>query len=668
METCELVGGGEARTSLLSAYQQNIRRFKMNTNTSLLQAALDYRDKGYSVIPIRKDKKPFIRWEEYQKKRPPKIRITGWWSKWPDANIGIITGSISDLDVIDVDSEEGLIALKEIIPSDLPIATAKTPKGWHYYFKHIEGVGNKTRFIKDCDVRGEGGYIIAPPSINEEGEQYIWLPNLAIDDVGTYASPTLLLDTVKTISEPSKFSQQLDLKKILSSLPDGERHVELFRYAVRLHNKRLLYEEARELVFKAGVACDPPLKDEDIQQQLDSAWNYPLGDGNLPIINVTERDLKGIAPQIWDVLIAENDPPIIFSHVKGLVRLKHKAGDHELATQELKEEHLRHRLARIAYWVVERHEGVLKRVVPPPPVVTDMLVEPEPPIPYLDRIIEFPIYAKDRTIHYHPGYSESTHCYYNPDPRLVIPEVSENPSKSELDKAVNLLSEAFHDFPFISNSERAHAIALMILPFVRELIDGHTPLHLIEAPLPGSGKTLLADVAAFPSLGRSIAKMAESEKSDGDYKKRITALLIEGPTFICIDNIRARLESSAISLAITCGIWKDRILQVSKNATVRVKSVWIATGNNPALSSEVTRRTIRIRIDPKMDKPWLREGHKYFKHPDILEWMKRHRGEFIHGILTIVNKWIAEGEPSPPKTTPVLGMFEEWRRVMGGFL
>ncbi len=639
-----------------------------NANNPLLQAALDYESKGYSVIPIRKNKKPFIKWEAFQKRRARPTRIQYWWAKWPDANIGIVTGSISDLDVVDVDSKEGLAALREIIPSDLPITTAKTPNGWHYYFKHHEGVRNNVRFIKDCDIRGEGGYVVAPPSVNEDGKEYVWLPNLALDDVGTFASPSLLSDLIRSTPIISDIHQPIDPLVILEGVPDGERNDRLFRYACRLHHQGLKIEEAEVLVSRAAAACTPPLPLEEVKDLLNSAWTYQgdlLEDENLPYIDVTEENIRRITTEAWGALNSANKPPTYFSHSTGLARLKIRQKDHKLTTETLKEDHLKGRLGRVANWIRVRGDSV-RVIYPPITVVKDMLVELNPPIPYLERIIEYPIYAEDRTLHYQAGYSKSTKCYYDPDPRLVIPEVSAQPSDKELAKAVNLICEAFCDFPFISDSEKAHAIALTILPFVRLLIKGNTPLHLIEAPLAGSGKTLLADVAAFPSLGRSMAKITEG-KNEEEYRKRITALLIEGSSFICIDNIRARLMSAAVSAAITSGTWKDRILGHSKTAEVPVDCAWVATGNNPALSSEVARRSIRIRIDPKIDEPWLRDP-KDFKHPYLIAWMKECRGEFIHAILTIVNKWIAEGEPSRPEGAPVLGMFEEWSRVIGGIL
>jgi len=194
-------------------------------------------------------------------------------------------------------------------------------------------------------------------------------------------------------------------------------------------------------------------------------------------------------------------------------------------------------------------------------------------------------------------------------------------------------------------------VAFLLLPFVRELIDGSTPLHLIEKPTPGTGAGLLAEALTFPSAGRQISTMTEGRDED-EWRKRITAKLMTAPTVVWIDNLRRRLESSAVSAAVTTPTWEDRLLGHSEMIRVPVRCAWLATGNNPALSSEIARRTVRIRLDAKVERPWLREG---FRHPDLRQWMNENRGELIWGALTIIQAWITEKRPDGPT---ILGGFE----------
>ena len=101
-------------------------------------------------------------------------------------------------------------------------------------------------------------------------------------------------------------------------------------------------------------------------------------------------------------------------------------------------------------------------------------------------------------------------------------------------------------------------------------------------------------------------------------------------------------------------------------ARLPIKCIWIATGNNPTLSTEIARRTIRIRIDAKTDQPWQRDSSQ-FRHADIMSWVKKNRGELIWAALTLAKAWISAGCPEPTGIK-LLGGFEEYRRVIGGIL
>jgi hypothetical protein len=223
-----------------------------------------------------------------------------------------------------------------------------------------------------------------------------------------------------------------------------------------------------------------------------------------------------------------------------------------------------------------------------------------------------------------------------------------------------MLLEPIVDFPFVSDADRAHAVAFQLLPFIRELIEGPTPLHLIEKPSPGTGATLLVDVLAFPALGRPLPTITEGRDED-EWRKRITAKLLTGPSILLLDNLRRRIDSAALSAAITSPAWEDRVLGRSEIARLTVRCAWVATGNNPALSSEIARRSIRIRIDAKVDRPWLREG---FRHPDLRAWVQQNRGLLAWAALTLGRAWIAAGRPCAK--TKLLGMFESWTKAVGG--
>ena len=105
-------------------------------------------------------------------------------------------------------------------------------------------------------------------------------------------------------------------------------------------------------------------------------------------------------------------------------------------------------------------------------------------------------------------------------------------------------------------------------------------------------------------------------RDEEEWRKRITAKLRGSPALILIDNLRHELNSGTVAAAITSVAWEDRILGKSETVRLPVRNTWVATGNNPALSDEIARRTVRIRLDAKIDKPWLREPTA-FRHPNL---------------------------------------------------
>ena len=175
----------------------------------------------------------------------------------------------------------------------------------------------------------------------------------------------------------------------------------------------------------------------------------------------------------------------------------------------------------------------------------------------------------------------------------------------------------------------------------------------------GSGKGLLADVLLLPALGDLPAPMAEAT-ADEEWRKRITSTLLGAPAVVYIDNLNRMLAAGALAAALTTTEWSDRVLGKSEQIQVSVRCVWAATANNPTLSTEIARRCIRIRIDPKDDQPWQREG---FKHPKLRSWVEAHRGQLIWAALVICRYGLQHGTASRP-----LGSYEAWSDVLGRIL
>ena len=161
--------------------------------------ALQYLNKGLSVIPlvspsmvsgnpteeevIYKCKRALVKWAEFQDRHPTEDEVNAWWDEWPDANIGIVTGKISNLVVFDVDKQDAIEYAEE--EGGFPITVKATSgKGCHIYVQYPEfEVRNSTNTDLGLDIRGDGGYIVAPPSIHGSGRQYEWAEGYSIHEI-----------------------------------------------------------------------------------------------------------------------------------------------------------------------------------------------------------------------------------------------------------------------------------------------------------------------------------------------------------------------------------------------------------------------------------------------------------------------------------------------------
>lgn len=140
----------------------------------LYNSALNYLNHNISIIPVGKNKIPLISWKVYQQKRATEDEVNEWFKKFPDMQIGIVTGEISNLTVVDI--EHG--GDSSFLPQNTSIV--KTGGGgWHYYFKYEPGTYNTARTRPLVDTRSEGGYVIAPPSVSDKGA-YVLIKKLPL--------------------------------------------------------------------------------------------------------------------------------------------------------------------------------------------------------------------------------------------------------------------------------------------------------------------------------------------------------------------------------------------------------------------------------------------------------------------------------------------------------
>ena len=412
-------------------------------------------------------------------------------------------------------------------------------------------------------------------------------------------------------------------------------------------------------VIHSAQQADAEEEPEAMGRHIPVGFVYPTA--SMHTLRADEGDLARAVDRAWSLLLTANQPPWLF-RTAGLPTWIVPDDEGRPFASTVTEERLRYMLAKIALWRRIGRTGELVPSPPPTALIKSLLATPDPGLPILSGIVTTPVFGRGGTLLTEPGYHPDARLLYHAIPGFKMPSVPEHPALEQIAEARDLLQDdLFGDFPFTSLAERAHAISLLLLGFVRALINGSTPLHLIEKPSPGTGATLMVDAISTILTGSGTLVMTES-RDDEEWRKRITAKLRQIPAIVLIDNLRGKLDSSALAAALTAPFWEDRILGVSETIRLPIRCTWIATGNNPEFSNEMARRLVRIRLDARVDQPWRREA---FKHPDLMGWVRANRARLVAACLTLCRAWISAGRPRGQRS---IGSYEAWAQTMGGIL
>lgn len=274
-----------------------------------------------------------------------------------------------------------------------------------------------------------------------------------------------------------------------------------------------------------------------------------------------------------------------------------------------------------------------------------------------------PMMRADGSVLSRPGYDDASGYLYLPSGGLTVPEVPGVPTDTEVASARELLLRMVADFPFGTPEDRANYLGLLITPLIREMAPPSYKLFGIGAHQPGSGKSLLAQIAQTIHGGvwRTEVPQEEAEWT----KATMSILATTSAPLVTFDNVTGVLKSSALAgLLTTSGDLTDRELgSNTRTVTARNDRVWCVTGNNLSLGGDLVRRTILIMINPDMANP---ETRTKFVIPDLASWVAAHRGEVLHALLTLVRAWACAGRPCPQRKQS--DSFAAWESAVAGIL
>ena len=268
-----------------------------------------YRKLGFSIVPLKYGDKvpdasvlPNRKWEPYMHRKPTDEEITRWFFSGKKRNVGIVLGFVSNnLFVIDLDSPELVDYVKSKMPKLFEATlVVKTSRGVHLYFRANRPI-RTMKFqhkLGEIDIKGEGGYVVAPPSLHPSGAQYEIInktePLEAYGKIGdTYDAlrelfkrlfPDLLpeLEQKLGISKPAVSTQKINfpdmppcLKKLLNGVPEGIRNESCFLLSAYL-TKILPVENVKDLMLAWNSRNDPPLPEKEVLRTVESASRYEI--------------------------------------------------------------------------------------------------------------------------------------------------------------------------------------------------------------------------------------------------------------------------------------------------------------------------------------------------------------------------------------------------------
>ena len=273
----------------------------------------------------------------------------------------------------------------------------------------------------------------------------------------------------------------------------------------------------------------------------------------------------------------------------------------------------------------------------------------------LDAIARAPFLRDDGSICDTPGYDPASRTLYVPS--IEFPPIPEDPSREDALAALARLREPFNEFPWKEAASESAFISHILAEAARLAME-RCPMYFYDAPMAGTGKSTLQEMAARIVHGTEPA-MRPWVADEDEIRKSLYACLMAGDRSIWFDNVPdgIKVRSSVLEAFLTSAVWKDRKLGESVTSAIPNKTVLVASGNNMTPVSALARRSIVVRLDANTEH--LRE--RVFKIVNPRRHIMEHRAQLLVDALTIIRAYISlKGFVKMPVELP---SFERWSHL-----
>ncbi|MCT2538768.1 hypothetical protein [Sedimentimonas flavescens] len=276
----------------------------------------------------------------------------------------------------------------------------------------------------------------------------------------------------------------------------------------------------------------------------------------------------------------------------------------------------------------------------------------------LAGIITAPTVRLDGSIIEQPGYDAATGLYLHLPEKERLAPILRNPTKAELRDALSLMMKPFREFRLASPQDWGALLAALLTAVVRRVLPS-APAFAFDAPVQGSGKTLLAQCIAVLAGAEepTVTPPLSGRDAEEETRKRLLTFLRSGVPVLIWDNVTGVFNSATLAASLTSPVFSDRVLGASESVTLPNRMMHIFTGNNFQVKGDMARRVIPCRIDTGLEAPLERS---FALNP--LHLVKEHRQEMVAAALSLIRAAI-EKEDMLEKARP-LASFEDWDRIV----